>query len=334
MSYQNINQYQFKKWYLKLVYGNYDISLASDEVDYNQEVVFSPYLIGQADGNRLPFIFDLNDIEVSQKLELTYKNYITGNTYVSNNFYNPKNQDLNCFGVESLCDIGLTGTDNGLVDQMTGKSISYTMGLLDDPYKFDRLSFDRRLKLFQVTGYTNPPNIRFSGNTKRTLYEVVSKYDDKAGYYNELYGGFYQGFFKLFGYDYEIFPERVNKGWTTEFVIKPRLLDEYFPDSEEITLNEVYPENKNIFFHFGSRAENKYYHQADGSPIEGYERITTPLKDCLETCACSSTAVTNSRCIKVYPSTGYTEEFQSNCCGCLEKIKVNLPETDTKLDDL
>jgi hypothetical protein len=48
-----------------------------------------------------------------------------------------------------------------------------------------------------------------------------------VGYYQELYGGFYQGFYKLFGYDYEVFPERVNKGWTMEMVIKPRITDDF-----------------------------------------------------------------------------------------------------------
>jgi hypothetical protein len=34
--------------------------------------------------------------------------------------------------------------------------------------------FDRRLKLFQVTGNTQSPNVRFSGFNKTVLYEVVS----------------------------------------------------------------------------------------------------------------------------------------------------------------
>jgi len=78
--------------------------------------------------------------------------------------------------------------------------------------------------MFQVTGYTDSPNIRFSGFDKTVLYEVVSK-EDNVGKYHELYGGFYQGFYKLFGYDYEILPERMNKGWTVEMLLKPRLIN-------------------------------------------------------------------------------------------------------------
>jgi hypothetical protein len=59
----------------------------------------------------------------------------------------------------------------------------------------------------------------------------------------------------------------MNKGWAVEMIIKPRLFDEFIPGIGETTLNEVYPQNKNTFFYFGSRAENKYYHHADGSPV-------------------------------------------------------------------
>ena len=59
---QNINSYYFPKYSTKLSYGRYfDLTLASDERSYDEEVVFSPYLIAQNDGNRLPISFDLNN---------------------------------------------------------------------------------------------------------------------------------------------------------------------------------------------------------------------------------------------------------------------------------
>lgn len=331
MSYQNINQYNFPKWYLKLVYGENDICLSSDEVDFNQEVVFSPYLIAQTDGKRLPIYFDLNNFESSQKLNLEYKNYNPNNVLISLN-YLPTDKDIICYTSNTSCDIGLVGTDNGLVSQMTGETITFTNGLLDDSQKFDRYHFDRRLKLFQVTSYANSPNERFPTNEK-TLYEVVSK-TDYTGYYNELYGGFYQGFFKLFGYDYETFPSRMNKGWSVEMVLKPRLVNEYFPSTDETTLNDVYPDNKNTFFYFGTRAENKYYHIATGS-TSGYTRVTSPLSNCLYTCKCADTGVTNSRCFLVYPITATSEYHYQNCgCGCVDKISDPSEETDPKYDSM
>jgi predicted DNA-binding protein YlxM (UPF0122 family) len=92
----------------------------------------------------------------------------------------------------------------------------------------------------------------------------------------------------------------MNKGWSVEMVLKPRLVDEYFPNDDETTLNEIYPNNKNTFFYFGTRSENKFYHHADGEPFSGYTRVTSELVD-METCACCNTGVTNSRCIFIYP---------------------------------
>ena len=302
MSSQNINQYVYNNLFPKLSLDTHDMSLTSDELGFNQEVVFSPYLIAQTYGNKLPFYFDINNSGTSQNLNLTYKNYNPNNIFVSQNYYNPDEKDLTCFTSSTSCDIGLVGTDNGLVTGMTGQTIEFTNGLFSDSLKFDRLHFDRRFKMFQVTGYTSDPNIRFSGFDKTILYEVVSKTSPFEGKYHELYGGFYQGFYKLFGYDYDIFPERMNKGWSVEMLLKPRLFNEYSAGTNETTLNEIYPNNKNIFFYLGARAENKYYHHADGTPncFTGYTRVTSELSG-LTTCACCNKTITNSRCIFVYP---------------------------------
>jgi len=295
MAQQNINQYNFNKWYIKPVRKIFDISLASDERDYNEEVVFSTNLIGYNDGDRLPIYFDLNNPLSSQRLSINYGNFLSGNTLVSLNYYNPLNQDLNCLTASTLCDIGLTGVDNGLVPQMTGETINYTMGLFTGSSKWNRYYYDRRQKLINITGYTNPPNERFSGNTKETVYNIVTKTGNTIGVYNQLYGGFYQGFFKLFGYDYETFPNRTNEGWTVEMLLRARQKDQYIPTSAQTTLNLTYPKNENTFFYFGSRAENKFYHHASGSPDSdsGYTRVTSVLEGCLQTCACSNTGVTN-----------------------------------------
>jgi hypothetical protein len=336
MSQQNIREYNYKKWFLRPAGQNLDVNLASDERDYNEEVVFSPNLIAQNDGNRLPIYFDLNNSGSSQLFVLNYGIYNSANTLVSLNYYNPNDENLDMFTASTLCDIGLTAIDNGLVDIMSGESISFTMGLLDDVDKFNRYSFDRRFKMFQVTGYTDPPNERFSGNTDRTVYEIVSKTNSQIGTYNQLYGGFYQGFFKLFGYDYETFPNRVNKGWSVEMIIRPRLSDEFGPESGETTLNLVYPENKNTFFYFGARGENKFYHHASGSPASdsGYTRVTQALEGILKTCACDNTGVTNSRCIEVYNPIEYTVEHNIDCnCGCNNNTVMN-PDKDPLYDSM
>lgn len=302
MAYSNINQYVFPNLYPKLENETYDMSLTSDELDFNQEVIFSPFLIAETYGNKLPIYFDINFSGSVQQQTLEYGVYNPTNIFVSLNYYNPKNENLNCFSSSTLCDVGLTGIDNGLVSGMTGQSITFTKGLLSDSDKFHRLSYDRRMKMFQVTGYTIQNNL-FSGFNKNVIYEVVTKFDPYGGYYHELYGGFYQGFYKLFGFDYETFPERVNKGWTVEMLLRPRLTNEFTPTSAQTTLNQIYPQNKNTFFYFGARAENKFYHHADGSPrcYSAYTRVTSGLTECIETCSCCNYNITNSRCIYVYP---------------------------------
>lgn len=318
MASQNIKQYVYPNLFPVLSLETQDMSLTSDELDFNQEVVFSPYLIAQTYGNKLPINIDINNTSSVQNLTLNYKKYNTSNVFVSENYYNPKNEDLTCLTSGTSCDIGLTGIDNGLVNKMTGETIVFTQGLLSNIEKFDRLKFDRRFKMFQVTGYTSNPNFRFSGFDKTVLYEVVSKFSPFEGRYHELYGGFYQGFYKLFGYDYEVLPERMNKGWSVEMVLKPRLINEFFPGLNETTLNEIYPNNKNTFFYFGTRAENKFNHHADGYPscLTGLTRVTSGLTT-LETCACCNKTVSNSRCIYVYPprSLNNTHDSHANY-GC------------------
>ena len=335
---QNLNSYYYKKYSSKLNYNQYfDLTLVSDERDYDEEVVFSTNLIGENDGNRLPIFIDLNNTGTTIQPTLNYGDYISGNTFVSKNFYNPKNLDYSCFtSYTGICDVGLVATDNGLFTEMSGQTLYYIKGV-DDTYKFNPHYRDSRFKMHPVTGYTQPPNQVFSGRPKNTLYNIVSKTDPKVGYYQELYGGFYQGFYKLNGYDYEVFPERVNKGWSVEMLLKPRLTDEYSPFGPiEEYLNDVYPSNAGTFFYFGTRAENKYYHNANGSPQSdsGYTRVTTELT-CLESCACSNTGVTNANCIHVYPNSGFTTVHNVGCnCGCSSTELVPLPETDPKFDVL
>jgi hypothetical protein len=312
MSYQNINQYVYNKWYLINRYTGDDISLASDERDFNQEVVFSPYVIGVGDGNTLPININFNSTANTQTFDLEYNVYDFDNIVVAGAYWTPETFDPNCITAQTLCDIGLTGTDNGLVTGMTGQSITITNGVLTGASKFDRYSFGREMKFHQVSGYTSLPNHRFSGVPSGSVYSIVTKTATTIGTYQEFYGGFYQGFYKLFSFPYETLPTRMHRGWTVEMLIKPRFEDEYFPPSGFTTLNTYYPQNENIFFYLGTRAENKYWHHASGE-TSGYTYVTKDLRD-LVTCACANTGVTNSNCDYVYPPTGQTTIH--NTCGC------------------
>lgn len=333
---QNLNSFYKTKYSIKLDYSNnFDLTLAADERGYDEEVVFSTSLIGINDGNRLPINIDLDDTDSSPQQTITFGQYLSGNTLLSKNYYNPKNLSFDCYtAYTGVCDVGLVATDNGLFTEMSGQTLYYIKGV-DNTYKFHPHYRDNRFKMHPVTGRTQSPNQVFSGRPKNSIYNIVSVNDAVLGYYQELYGGFYQGFYKLHGYDYEVFPERVNKGWSAELLLKPRIteLHSINPATQEY-LNSIYPKNSGTFFFMGTRAENKYYHNASGTPSSdsGYTRNTTDLS-CIKSCACSDTGVTNANCITIYPDSGYTTVHNTSCnCGCSSTEIVPLPETDPKFD--
>ena len=148
------------------------------------------------------------------------------------------------------------------------------------------------------------------------------------GYVARLNGGFFQGFYKLAGYDYQVFPERVNLGWTSEFVLRYR-----WTGNTDVGLNERYPENKGTFFYMGARAENKFYHYADGSPKQdsGYTRVTSGLT-CMHTCGCASSANTSSQCLQVYQPSGGTITTCLCGCPCECNTTAQYPEKDPLYD--
>lgn len=329
MATQNINNYYFNRFDANLDDGSYtDFFLVADEKEYDQEVVFSNTLIAYNDGQRLPINIELSNTGSSQNFTLFFGDYYSGNTLVSLNNYNNNPLNDTCFSAfTGICDVGLTAIDNGLVSGMTGYTLYYSMGVNDDN-KFNPLYYDRRFKMRPITGFTQSPNQRFSGITAQTLYNVVTKTATTIGQYYELYGGYLQGFYKLYGYDYEVLPERPEKGWTVEMLLKPRLVDEYVPQDGQTFLNDVYPENAGTFFFMGARAENKFYHYPDGSPDSdsGYTRVTSGLTTCIGTCACSDSAVTNSNCYSIYPLSAIT--IQSGCTT----VTVAQQDKDPELD--
>jgi hypothetical protein len=327
MAYQNINQYNFRRWGIRPVNEITDICLASDEKDYDQEVIFSPLLIGEDDGNRMPFKFDFNSTgtTICQSGTCTFDNDVI----VSENYWNPEDIDPNfCPKVTDLCDVGLTGIDNGLVKKMSGETIQITTGLYtNNTDKYSRYKYDRRMKLHPITGFTTTQNRLWNDNSYS--YDLnYSTNGGPVGYFARLDGGFFQGFYKIPGYDYQIFPQRVPLGWTAEFMLRYR-----WTGDTSVGLNNRYPNNKGTFFYMGSRAENKFYHYADGEPKQdtGYTRVTSGLT-CMHTCGCASSANTSSDCLEVYQISGGTS---TNCnCGCPCNCTVNAeyPEKDPLYD--
>ncbi len=327
MAYQNINQYNYRRIGLLPVNQVTDFCLASDEKDYNQEVIFSPFLIAEDDGNRMPLKFDFNSTGTTIA---PLRNEFLYDTIVSENYYNPTNIDPNfCVCASTLCDVGLTGIDNGLTLQMSGVSINITTGLYTTTAEtYNRYKYDRRFKMHPITGSTTPSNRLWNDNSYNYNLSWSNAGGD-IGTVATLNGGFFQGFFKLQGYDYDTFPVRTNQGWTAEFLLKYR-----WTGDTSVGINNRYPNNKGTFFYLGTRAENKFYHYPDGSPKSdsGYTRVTSGLT-CMKTCLCHETGFTNSnQCIHVYQMSGGTSKNCSCGCACQCEVKAEYPELDPLYD--
>ena len=329
MAYQNINQYNFRRWGLKPVNEITDLCLASDEKDYDQEVIFSPLLIAEDDGNRMPFSFNFNNTGTT--ICAVSGCSFSSDTIVSENYWNPLDIDPNfCPVVTELCDIGLTGIDNGLVPNMSGETIEITTGLYTSVQdRFSRYKYDRRMKMHPITGFTTSENRLWNDDSYTYDLSYVNAGGD-IGYVAQLNGGFYQGFYKIAGYDYQVFPERVSLGWTAEFMLKYR-----WTGDTSVGLNNRYPDNKGTFFYMGARAENKFYHYADGSPAQdtGYTRVTSGLT-CMHTCGCSSSANTASTCLSVYQISGGSSTNCSCGCNCQCSVTAKYPEKDPLYDEV
>jgi hypothetical protein len=327
MAYQNINQYNFRRWGLKPANEITDICLASDEKDYDQEVVFSPLLIGEEDGNRMTFNFNFNSSGTTRCQDGSCD--FDNDTIVSENYWNPDNIDPNfCPIITDLCDVGLTGMDNGLVKNMSGETIQINTGLYeDDSDKFSRYKYDRRMKMHPITGFTTSENRLWDDNSYSYDLSYTNVGGD-IGYVANLNGGFFQGFYKVAGYDYQVFPQRPNLGWTAEFMLKYR-----WTGDTSVGLNVRYPENKGTFFYMGARAENKFYHYADGSPKQdsGYTRVTSGLT-CMHTCACSLLDSNPHDCLQVYQPSGGTISNCGCACNCTCNIEPLYPEPDPLYD--
>lgn len=166
---------------------------------------------------------------------------------------------------QDICDIGLTGIDNRFVPSFSGETYN-PMNSTD--FCITRVSGDVYCYQMNVVDESigNPRHIQFCG-------------------------GFYQGFYKLHEYDFQVLPNEYTNGWTKEFWLKKedcpsgtiitvtgetityiptpsgqvQIIDIWSLDvisggtcTTKPMLNEVYPENDNIFYFWGLRAENKF----------------------------------------------------------------------------
>jgi len=205
----------------------------------------------------------------------------------------------------SICDYGITQIDVLNVTGLTGDTLII-------------MSSDTAFSATAVSGLTY-------------LYGFDTQSATTIGNYINLYGGFFQGFWKLQGYEYQVVPNKFLQGWSTEFWIN------HTPTADTTnTVNDLYPDNKGFIFYMGVRSENKFWNlfsgetgyttcdgiytiSPSGNTIDPGDSINPFLKwnscyqqVCVENCSSGSSISGDCRCV-------YESDYPcaSNCkCDC------------------
>ena len=242
----NIKNFNFNKLDLKLSNSDYwDFYLSTDEgSSYN----CSGATIG--DCNVLYFDFNNPSIYSSGTTSANTIHSLTHWTGSTNTGY-------------TIDTVGFTGIDNGFItfDKSSGDTGNIALLNALTGSSLSIPSDDYRMMLTRVTGTTGD-----------YVYPIeMVKVNNQSHAY--LKGGFYQGFYKIDGTSYELLPNRVNYAWSTEFLLN--LNNNNLNISGE-TLNDLYPDNKGIFFYMGTRAENKFWNTFEGNSTGCTSGCTIP----------------------------------------------------------
>ena len=177
------------------------------------------------------------DIDSKMIADFSTLDIVSGSLYSTRTWSGATTDDI------VLKDIGLTGVDNGFIyyDKDRISNIEFLKIYLESEYELK--SGDTRFFMTPVTG-----------NTKLYQYPMYLV-DSDEGRYIACKGGFYQGFFKLEGFDYEVLPTTMTEDIVLHFEIRPRSDYEILSG----TVNTIHPENNGTFFFIGTRAENKFW---------------------------------------------------------------------------
>lgn len=142
----------------------------------------------------------------------------------------------------TLKNIGLTGVDNGFIS-----------------FDKDEITADELIRILKESTFEIPSgDTRFflspiKSNTKTYDYNTEILEDEDGKKYLACNGGFYQGFYKLEGHEYQTLPNGPDKVLTFHFLLRPRRTDE---DLGNIVNKNHH--NEGTFFFMGTRAENKF----------------------------------------------------------------------------
>jgi hypothetical protein len=239
----NLNNFNFNKLDLRLSNSDYwDFFIANDDFFGNGVDLTSPdCFVVHYDFNQLA-TYENNSLSANTILSLVTWADATNTGYTFDT-------------------IGLTGIDNGLItfDKSLSDTSNQELLLALTGSTLLIPAGDNRLQMSKVTGTT--ADIKYP-------IKIISG----TTIYAQLCGGFYQGYYKIDGYSYEVLPTRVNQAWVAEFWLNPQ--DICVPSGT--ILNDIYPNNKGFFFYMGTRAENKFWNIWEGADTGCTKDCTIP----------------------------------------------------------
>lgn len=254
----NIKNFNFNKLDLKLSNSDYwDFYLANDEGS-------GPNCNSLLSGSCFVVWYDFNNPNI----------YSSPSSY--ENIYSLVKWDGAVNSGYTFDTIGLTGIDNGLIVFNKASGDTSNLALLSALTGTTLVipSGDTRLHMTRVTGTT--------GNYVYPYEILIDVTTPNIGNFLNLYGGFYQGYYKLDGSSYEVLPTRVNDAWAAEFWLTTKQFETTGTTTGK-TLNDTYPNNSGFFFYMGTRAENKFWNKWEGSDT-----------GCTHNCVSATTACTDT----------------------------------------
>ena len=191
---------------------NWDMELAND--DYSKDIISSTSIVSDS----LALHFDINSSNSFTGLTTD------GSPIKLTSLVQWSGVKTGSTSTITLSDVGLTMSDWGRFTKLTGETLTIDV------------TGSTKMKLYSVSGLTG----------SSSSYNISSASTSSIGTYLSLSGGgYFSGFWKLSGYEYEILPPRTEQGWFFENWLK-------FSGQSNNT-------NSNFFLYMGVKQEDKYW---------------------------------------------------------------------------
>lgn len=218
--------------------------------------------------DNLIFNFDFNSSDTILNINDGIVRYIETPTFSSKQY--TSGFTLNDVGLTSInfggdldvtnIVVGVNSPDYPVLGQYTSSTISFTGETLNF------ISGNTNLKLW----------LSFPNGTTNFDYPVKLS-NDFSGDYINFGGGFFNGFYKLYGYPYQLIQKRFNRGWTTQLNLNTYYSADLFDEYYKLRVNDVFTGNTGFFLYFGVRQENKFYDSFTGITSQAFNTFLSGI---------------------------------------------------------